>query len=325
MFSKSLLSAALALTSSPVAIADFLVMDVSPGDSTCSQENVEASIMIQTGHCLKLPVDNILLGSYMLTSCSPGEETLSVTVSVFSSDDCSTDRAIVQDFTFDTLPSTCVESAQLSCQTSDPYAVTENWPAFGLYVDDSTCARPTLMAAFAPNCNTYTFGNASYSTDLTCSTESGASFSVYGTDPLVPYEGSEGCSGTPSEQRSMVADQCLSFADVEPITVPDVKDILDGSLKDVFEMLQLNASDLYYFADCGGGDNIPGIETNANSGSQSDSGGGIDGGMMALYLTVGAVAAGVLVVGGFVYMRRKSSAGNSEEIRDDLLDKENVI
>jgi hypothetical protein len=76
----------------------------------------------------------------------------------------------------------------------------------------------------------------------------------------------------------MVADQCTSFADIEPITLPDVKNILDGSLKDIFDMLQLDAADLYYYADCGGGDNIPGIETNANSGSESDSGDSIDAG-----------------------------------------------
>jgi hypothetical protein len=76
----------------------------------------------------------------------------------------------------------------------------------------------------------------------------------------------------------MIADQCTSFAGVEPITLPDVGNILDGSLKEVFDKLQLEASDLYYYADCQGGDNIPGVETNANSDSNSGSDDGIDAG-----------------------------------------------
>jgi hypothetical protein len=225
--------------------------------------------------------------------------------------------------------------------------VVENWPAFGLYVDDSTCTMPTLMAAFAPNCNTYSFEGTSFSTDLVCSETKGASFSLYGTNDSIPYDE---CSGEPSEYRSMIADQCTSFASFEPITLPEVGDIVDGSLKDIFDQLQLESSDLYYYADCGGADNIPGIETSANSGSTSDSGDGVDAGefiddiiyiglfpmfertfsyffmstgMMALYVIVAGLAGVGLLVGGFLFMRRKTN--DSElDINDDLLEKDNV-
>ena len=252
----------------------------------------------------------------MITACTPGvDDTLAVSLSVFTTDDCTAGVIGGKEYTFDSLPSSCHNGTQLSCQvitgiaiksvfylqciretkghhitshhitlltfcsvvqTSDPYAVTENWPAFGLYVDDALCALPSLMAAFAPNCNTYTYEDTSYSLDVTCSDNSGASLSLYGTDPAIPYAGN--CSGTPSEQRSMVSDQCTSFATVDPITLPALEELMDGSLKDLLAMLQLDSSNMFYYADCQGADNIPGIETNANSGSGSESDDDIDAG-----------------------------------------------
>lgn len=169
-----------------------------------------------------------------------------------------------------------------SVQTSDPYAVTENWPAFGLYVEDSSCSLPSFMVAFAPNCNTYSDQGVSISTDLSCS-DTGMTLSVFGTNNSVPYDE---CSGTPSEQRSMIPDQCVSFAGENPIEFPDFDfgGILDGSLKKLFALVDLKASEVYYYADCGGANNIPGIETNANSGPSSDSGGGVDAGACSVII-----------------------------------------
>lgn len=318
----SVKSLALLLAASPLGSADYLVLDVSPGDETCAPENSEASVMIQTDHCLKLPANVPLANSYKIESCSTGTDTISLTLNVFTTSNCDS-NGITQEFTFDSLPSSCINGTKLSCQTSDPYAVVQNWPAFGMYVDDSSCAMPTLVAAIAPNCNTYSFQGISFSTDLVCSDTAGASFSLYGTNDSIPYNE---CSGEPSEYRSMIADQCTSFANMEPITLPDVGDIIDGSLKDIFDQLQLDSSDLYYYADCGGANNIPGIETNANSGSTSDSEDSVSAGMIALYAIVGGLAGLGLLVGGFLYMRRK--AGDSqrgEAINDDLLEKDNIM
>mmetsp|Transcript_9354 Transcript_9354/g.15654 ORF Transcript_9354/g.15654 Transcript_9354/m.15654 type:complete len:320 (+) Transcript_9354:80-1039(+) len=317
MYSKVLLPLALSLASSPGTRADFIVLDVSPGDPTCSPENSEASIMIQTDHCLQLPSNIPLANSYMFESCSTGADAISATINVFGSNDCS---GMMKSYTFDSIPSACMNGTQFSCQTSDPYAVVENWPAFGLYVDDTTCSLPTLMAAFAPNCNTFSFEGISFSTDLTCSAEAGASLTLYGTNESIPYDE---CNGEPSEQRTMIADQCTSFANFEPITLPEVGNIMDGKLKEIIDLLQLDSSDLYYYADCGGADNIPGIETNSNSGSTSDSGDDVDAGMMALYVVLAGVAGLALAVTGFIYYRRQGNGYDRDTISDDLIDKDN--
>lgn len=318
MFNKVLFPLALSLAASfPRTNADFIVLDVSPGDPTCSAENSEASIMIQTDHCLQLPSSIPLANSYKIVSCSTGADAISATINLFSSNDCS---GVMQAYTFDSIPSACMNGTQFSCQMSDPYAVVENWPAFGLYVDDATCNMPTLMAAFAPNCNTFSFEGISFSTDLTCSEENGASLSLYGTNESIPYDE---CSGEPSEQRSMIADQCTSFANFEPVTLPDVGSIVDGRFKEIIDLLQLDSSDLYYYADCGGADNIPGIETNSNSGSTSDSGDDVDAGMMALYVILAGVAGMALVGTGFIYYRRQGSGYERDTISDDLINKEN--
>lgn len=49
MLTKTALSLALtvALNSSPVILADYIVLDLSPGDATCAQDNTEASFMVQ--------------------------------------------------------------------------------------------------------------------------------------------------------------------------------------------------------------------------------------------------------------------------------------
>ena len=127
---------------------------------------------------------------------------------------------------------------------------------------------PSLMASFAPNCNTYTYQGTQFSTNLECSNVTGAVFTVYGTDPTVPYDG---CSGEPSEERTMIADQCTSFAGMEPLNLPVLQDALNGNLKEAFETLDITAEDMFYYADCGGGEHIPGINTNIDSLVDDDS------------------------------------------------------
>ena len=162
--------------------------------------------------------------------------------------------------------------------------MTEGWPAFGLYVDDSTCTMPSLMAAFSPNCNSYVYEENSISTDLTCTDTSGVSFSIYGLNSSIPYDE---CSGEPSVDLTMVADQCTSFAMLLPTVQPYMTNILEGSMKDIFGLLQVGVGDnLYYYADCGGGENIPGIETNSNSGHDNNSGDNISAGVLNFLLSV---------------------------------------
>jgi hypothetical protein len=73
----------------------------------------------------------------------------------------------------------------------------------------------------------------------------------------------------------LIPDQCTSFENFEPITMPgggNPADLLPatGNLQELLSKFQLTSSDIYYYADCEGADNIPGVETASNSQSTSD-------------------------------------------------------
>jgi hypothetical protein len=193
-----------------------------------------------------------------LSTCTQNSDTLTVSAAIYASTDC-TGYSIPQ--TFDKLPTSCINGTKLSCQDT-PVAVDSGWPALGLYVEDSTCAKPTALIAMKPGCTDVEM--LGISTEVSCSAESGFS--------LQAYNNSLTCAGTSDSHMDIQLDQCWYLNTSTPIPPELDSNPLFDQLNEFLNSnyIDLSRSSFYYYADCGGAENIPGVETSSTPSSNGD-------------------------------------------------------
>eukprot|EP00602_Paraphysomonas_sp_CaronLab_P006825 CAMPEP_0185019144 /NCGR_PEP_ID=MMETSP1103-20130426/1769_1 /TAXON_ID=36769 /ORGANISM="Paraphysomonas bandaiensis, Strain Caron Lab Isolate" /LENGTH=314 /DNA_ID=CAMNT_0027549301 /DNA_START=119 /DNA_END=1063 /DNA_ORIENTATION=+ len=225
---------------------DWIVLDISTSSDTCSADNTDFSIMKQIGVCSKVPIGVPTFESYKLTSCNSDGEKLLTTVKAYLTSDCS---GFVTSFTYSELSTECHNGSVVSCQ-SDPIAVSEGWPAVGVYIEDSACDVPAVVFAANPGCSEIP-EIPELSVQVECQDDM-LSYSAYNT--------SDTCEGESIQEASLSADQCVgsntSMPEPGP-TSPDVyKRIYSFLHSDTFN---IDGLDVWFYADCNGSDNIPGV------------------------------------------------------------------
>lgn len=243
-----------------------------------------------------------------MSTCVQNSDTLSVSATIFTSTDC-TGYSVPQ--TFNNLPASCINGTKLSCQDT-PVAIDDGWPALGLYVEDSTCSKPTALLAIKPGCADIEM--LGYSTEVGCSADSGFT--------LQTYNDSTTCQGTNVGQVDIELDQCWQLNTSTPLPPALEGNPLFDRLNEFLDsnLIDLSASSFYYYADCEGAENIPGVETSStpsSNGEDDDNYGGL--GVVGFSLIiVFSVVVGVLCcvcgVKRFVLDRKRAEPNMTEGI-----------
>ncbi len=206
----------------------FLAADVfSNADSCAAGGAVQGSVLKEVGVCLDLPSGLPpplnAVKSYKIGSCTNGATSVDVEIDTFTKSGCA---GIKIPYTIkDKIPTTCANNTKISCQSA-PQALSEAWPAVGLYLNDATCAKAGGVLAVRPTCAGVNGGDkGDYSLEMKCNSPSEIQ--------LITYNETATCSGgVVSYDGKFVAGACTLVGEI-PIP-PHVSSMLDSSLMDVF-------------------------------------------------------------------------------------------
>jgi hypothetical protein len=280
----------------------------------CDSAIVQFSVLKEVGVCLPTPSTISFFRSYQIPSCSITDSMLSTSITVYSGADCtgaSFNQAI------DPISTDCVNGTSIICE-ENPAAITENWPALGVYIEDTSCSAPSVVIAAKPDCTPFEYETYTYSSQLTCDTNL-LTLNVYNTSMT--------CEGNAQLSETLAVDTCTEITDF----LSNIPDNLPTRLQQFADLIDISSA--FYYVDCGGVTNLPGVEGNTgsddkatddtsegSSGSSSGSDATKYGGLGTVGLSVlliGIVAAGV--VGAFFVKRFATSVGHKDERQNNLL------
>lgn len=276
----------------------------------CGSGKVQFSILKQVGICLNTPASVSFFRSYKIDSCSIANSMLTTSVTVYSGTGCtgiSLNRAL------EPVPSTCTNGTTLFCE-ENPIALSEKWPALGVYVEDSTCSVPTIVLAGQAGCTSFQYGNSTYSSSLVCD-NNGGSINVYNNSLI--------CDGIVQASDTLMTGVCAEFTDF-PATLPEN---LPPQLEQLSQMIDITSAS--YFIDCGGAENLPGVEgiepapTDDNdqgtSGSSGDGSSTKYGGLGTIGLSVLLVGIALAGVIGAFALKKIATAKKPDDPQNNLL------
>jgi len=275
-----------------IVYADWVTIDMS-SDAQCSADQIQISVMKQTGVCLKTPRTFPIFRSYEISSCSSNEDTLTITVNMYTQSDCTGSSTT---YPIDDLPTGCFNGTSISCQET-PIAESENWPAVGLYIDEPTCSTPSVVIAAKPDCTSIDLFGYQYSTQISCSENE---------LNIAAYNNTLECDTDPVLQEQLQLDNCAQIPD--NFDLPDEPRSDSPIISKFYELIDMgyidpDPSNYYYYADCGGVDNIPGVLATSGSHSNNDDDVESYGGLGTAGLSVVVVGCILAVVVGTFAVR----------------------
>jgi hypothetical protein len=278
----------------------------------CDTGVVQFSIMKEVGICLPTPSSISFFRSYQISSCSITDDMLSTSITVYSGADCT---GVSFNQAIDPISTACVNGTSIICE-ENPVAISEHWPALGMYVEDTSCSVPTAIIAAKPDCTAFEYESYTYSSQLLCDS-SLLTLNVYNTSLT--------CEGNTQLSETLTVDTCTEMTDF----LSNIPKNLPSRLEKFSDLIDITSAS--YFVDCGGATNLPGVEADgtddkatddAEEGSSGTSGGSEStkfGGLGTVGLSVlliGIVAAGV--VGAF-FVKRFAAPGQKKDPQNNLL------
>jgi hypothetical protein len=276
----------------------------------CESSTVQFSILKQVGVCLKTPASIAYFRSYQLNSCSITNSMLSTSITVYTGSGCS---GLSFNQAIDPLPTGCTNGTSLICE-QNPVALSEHWPAVGVYVEDTTCSLPTVVVAAKSDCTSFEYGPYSYSSSLSCDSSS-MTVNIYNTSLT--------CEGNSQVSETVVLDSCTGMTDF----LSYLPENLPSRLDELVALIDITGAS--YYADCGGATNLPGVEggdpepsddqsqdgTKGSSGNSQDKFGGL-GNVGLSVMLIGIVIAGVV---GAVVVKRLAAPKKPDDTQNILL------
>jgi hypothetical protein len=245
-----------------------------------------------------------------LNSCSITNSMLSTSVTVYTGGDCS---GFSFDQAIDPLPAGCINGTSLICE-ENPVALSEHWPAMGVYVEDTTCSIPTVVIAAKSDCSSFEYGDYSYSSSLSCGSDL-MTLNVYNTSLT--------CDGNTQVSESVALDSCTELTDF----LSDLPENLPSRLDQLAALVDITGAS--YYADCGGATNLPGVTgsdpepsnddpnqegTRGSSDNNQQKFGGL-GNVGLSVMLIGILVAGVVAA---VVVKRFAAAKKSEDTQNIL-------
>lgn len=215
----------------------------------CNQQNIQFSLLLQVGVCHNTPSSISLVRSYMISSCSNDNLFITTSLKLYTSKDCS---GYSFDYNLDPMSSSCINGTSLICE-DNPTALTENWPALGVYIDNM-CSSPSIVVAAKPGCDSFEYQNQQYSSQVSC-IDSTLSIDVYNTSLT--------CQGNPVIEDSMNINTCTNVSNF----LTDLPENLPSQLEKLIELIDVTT--LSYYSDCEGISSLPGIAENPNGDDDS--------------------------------------------------------
>jgi hypothetical protein len=294
------------------ADANYLTLNIGTSvDGDCSQDSFQFSVLKQVGVCLLTPASVPYFRSYQLLSCVDDGTTITSSIAVYMSSDCT---GIPVSYPIDNMSSGCNKGSEISCETN-PVAIAEAWPALGVYIEDSTCSHPTMLMAAKQTCSAVDMlTGGQYSSSVSCTTNE---FSIS------TYNNSLTCQGDLLSQENIALDICTETIPGLPPLIPADSPAYE-QLNNFLNSGMIDVNGVYYYADCAGSSEIPGVEGGANDDAgvtddakdnkssgddtQNNYGGlGTVGlSLLVVFIAIGAIASAFVVV-KFVIGKSKAS------------------
>jgi hypothetical protein len=269
-----------------------------------------------------------MVSSFTVNSCVAQSGVVTLGLTVYTSAGCS---GFSIPYSYD-MAQECSNNTMVSCEDT-PVAITEVWPATGMYIDDSTCTTPLFVAAALPNqCNgakdqdmSFEFGCNDDSTQMSASAYNDTA--LCDTKPVEHYDLPTGSCDIMGEFP--IPTPALRVRDVlskeEDNTATVMRGVIDEAISASFvsmatllssrdgaksQAANKNVNDVmvtaYYYSSCGGVESIPGVyvvpgaddgddtETSSNDDTSSHSNASM--GAVGISLIVGFIA--LAAVGG---------------------------
>lgn len=264
-------------------------------------------MLLQVGVCQNTPSTVDLIRSYIISSCTNDNSLITTIIKVYTGKDCT---GFSFDYNLDPMPSNCINGTTLICE-DNPSALTENWPALGVYIENM-CSNPSIVVAAKPGCDSFAYQNQEYSTQVNCN-ENTLSVNVYNTSLT--------CEGNSMFEDSMSINTCTNVSDI----LSYLPENLPSQLQKLIDYVDVTS--LSYYSDCKGISSLPGIAENPtnddstgdNTKSTSDNNksvkyGGLGaGGLSALLISIVA-----FVLVSFFVVKRVMNRKKPDELQSIL-------